>query len=323
MARLLEQRDAVIAQVQRIAKDGSTEMMQLAQRLRMASLISADPFAKIKGMIQEMIEKLVEEAGKEAEHKAYCDKEMGETKIKKEDKTEDVEDLNTSIDQATSKIAKLSEDIATRQGELGQIAAAQKEATELREKEKEAWALAKKDYEGGLEGVGMALQVLRDYYAEKDEALLQESKHEKSSGAAGGIIGMLEFVESDFSKLLAEGSADEEQAQKAYDEMTQENKVTTATKETEVKYKTKDKKETENLLVELKTDLGSSEEELKAITDYWEKLQPQCVAKPEPYEERKKRREAEIAGLKDALLILEEESGSEALLQVHRSIRRA
>merc|ERR1719331_3414787 len=204
-------------------------------------------------MIQEMIEKLVEEAGKEAEHKAYCDKEMGETKIKMEDKTDDVDDLNTSIDQATSKIAKLSEDIATLQNELAQIAAAQKEATELREKEKE----------GGLEGVGMALQVLRDYYAEKEEALLQESKHEKSSGAASGIIGMLEVVESDFSKLLAEGSADEEQAQKAYDEMTQENKVTTATKETEVKYKTKDKKETENLLVELKTDLGSSEEELK------------------------------------------------------------
>merc|ERR1719281_2399975 len=59
MARLMEQRDAVLAQVQRIAQDGSTEMMQLAQRLRMAPLMSADPFAKIKGMIQEMIEKLV------------------------------------------------------------------------------------------------------------------------------------------------------------------------------------------------------------------------------------------------------------------------
>merc|ERR1719174_3470242 len=97
MARLLEQRDAVIAQVQRIAKDGSFEMVQLAQRLRMASLMSADPFAKIKGMIQEMIEKLVEEAGKEAEHKAYCDKEMGKTKVKKADKTEEVEDLTVKM----------------------------------------------------------------------------------------------------------------------------------------------------------------------------------------------------------------------------------
>merc|ERR1719262_1894303 len=134
----------------------------------MTALMDADPFAKVKGMIQEMIEKLVEEAGKEAEHKAYCDKEMGETKIKMEDKTEDVEDLSTKIDQATAKIAKLKEDIA----------AAQKEATEIRDKEKAAWTAAKADYEGGLEGVGMALQVLRDYYAESDDAsLLQTAKH--------------------------------------------------------------------------------------------------------------------------------------------------
>ena len=57
---------------------------------------------------------------------------------------------------------------------------------------------------------------------------------------------------------------------------------------------------------------------------YWDKLQPMCVAKPESYEERKKRREAEIAGLKEALKILEEESGSAAFLQVRsRHIRRA
>ena len=44
--------------------------------------------------------------------------------------------------------------------------------------------------------------------------------------------------------------------------------------------------------------------------EYWEQLQPMCIAKPEPYAERKKRREAEIAGLKEALTILEEEAGS-------------
>jgi len=52
----------------------------------------------------------------------------------------------------------------------------------------------------------------------------------------------------------------------------------------------------------------NSHEELDAIVQYWEKLQPQCVAKPEPYEERKKRREEEIAGLKEAMEILEAES---------------
>jgi hypothetical protein len=321
MARIMEQRDAVLAQINRIAQDGSTEMMQLAQRLRMASLMSADPFAKIKGMIQEMIEKLVEEAAKEAEHKAYCDKEMGETKVKKADKTEEVEDLTVKIDKATSKIAKLKLDINTLMKELAKIAEEQQTADKIRTEEKAAWDSAEADFSSGLEGVGMALQVLRDYYAEKEESLLQTGTHTKvqthakvqtrqtkSSGAASGIIGMLEVVESDFSKLLAEGKAAEEQAVKIYEEQTTENKIATKTKETEIKYKTKDQKETEALLESLREDIGGSQKELSAIEDYWAKLQPVCVAKPEPYEERKKRREAEIAGLKEALSILEGEA---------------
>merc|ERR1719478_2101626 len=325
MARLREQRDLVLAQVQRIAKDGSTEMVQLAERLRMASLMSADPFAKIKGMIQEMIEKLEKEAG----HKAYCDKEMGETKVKKADMTEEVEDLQVKIDKATSKIAKLKQDIMTLTQELAKIAEEQQTADKIRAEEKGAWEAAEADFSSGLEGVGMALQVLRDYYAEKEESLLQtgaqthtrvhakaKAKDTKESGAASGIIGMLEVVESDFSKLLAEGKAAEEQAIKIYEEQTTENKIATKTKETEIKYKTKDQKETEALLESLKEDIGGSQKELDAINEYWEKLQPECVAKPEPYEERKKRREAEIAGLKEALKILEEESAPEAFLQI-------
>merc|ERR1719389_1340642 len=309
MARIMEQRDAVLAQIQRIAQDGDTAMVQLAQRLRMASLMDADPFAKIKGMIQEMIEKLVAEAEKEAEHKAYCDKEMGETKVKKEDKTDEVEDLQVSIDKATSKIAKLKQDINTLMQELAKIAEEQQTADKIRAEEKAAWEAAEADFSSGLEGVGMALQVLRDYYAEK-ESLLQTGAHthakvqtrthmKKETGAASGIIGMLEVVESDFSKLLAEGKAAEDQAVKIYEEQTTENKIATKTKETEVKYKTKDQKETEALLESLKEDIGGSQKELDAIQQYWEKLQPVCVAKPEPYEERKKRREAEIAGLKE------------------------
>jgi len=326
MARIMEQRDAVLAQIQRIAQNGDTAMVQLAQRLRMASLMDADPFAKIKGMIQEMIEKLVAEAAKEAEHKAYCDKEMGETKVKKEDKTEEVEDLSVKIDKATSKIAKLKQEINTLMQELAKIAEEQQTADKIRAEEKAAWEAAEADFSSGLEGVGMALQVLRDYYAEK-ESLLQTGAHthakvqtrthmKKETGAASGIIGMLEVVESDFSKLLAEGKAAEDQAVKIYEEQTTENKIATKTKETEVKYKTKDQKETEALLESLKEDIGGSQKELDAIEQYWEKLQPVCVAKPEPYEERKKRREAEIAGLKEALKILEEESAPEAFLQI-------
>merc|ERR1719240_443757 len=197
-----------------------------------------------------MIEKLVEEAQKEASHKAFCDKEMSETKAKRDDKQTELDDLNTKIDKATSKIAKLKEEIATLQKELAAIAELQAKATAMRQEEAEAWALAKKDFEDGVEGVGMALKVLRDYYAEK-EALVQ-TMHDKATGAASGIIGMLEVIESDFTKMLADGTAKEEMAIDAYEKLTQDNEGVT--------------------------------KELDAVLEYWDKLQPMCVAKPESYE---------------------------------------
>merc|ERR1719252_369169 len=94
-------------------KDGDNALSFLAQRVEAASMMGEDPFAKIKGLISEMIEKLEADAAKEAAHKAFCDKEMSETKAKKEDKETELDDLSMKIDKATSKIAKLKEEVAT------------------------------------------------------------------------------------------------------------------------------------------------------------------------------------------------------------------
>jgi len=321
--RAKQVKDRVVGMLQELAtKDDSDSISLLAQRVEAASMMGEDPFAKIKGLIQEMIEKLEADAAKEAGHKAFCDKEMSETKAKKEEKESDLGTLSTKIDKATSKIAKLKEEIATLQEELAAIAKAQAEADEIRAAEAAAWKEAKADYESGVEGVGMALQVLRDYYAEKDESLIQQT-HVKATGAATGIIGMLEVIESDFTKSLADGSAAEAMAVEAYEKLTMDNKIATTEKSTAVEYKTKDKKETEAMLEGLKEDKASAEKEYAAIMEYWEKLQGMCIAKPEPYEERKRRREAEIAGLKEALTILEEEAGSPSAFLQMRTARRA
>ena len=89
-----------------------------------------------------MVEKLMKEAAEEAEKKAFCDKEMSETKAKREDKTSETEDLQMKIDKAAAKIAKLKEGVSVLEEELGKMAGEVKEATEMREKEKTAWSLA-------------------------------------------------------------------------------------------------------------------------------------------------------------------------------------
>ena len=52
---------------------------------------------------------------------------------------------------------------------------------------------------------------------------------------------------------------------------------------------------------------GSVETELAAVNEYLNKIEKECIAKPETYAERTARREAEISGLREALQILENE----------------
>ena len=119
---------------------------------------------------------------------------------------------------------------------------------------------------------------------------------------------MLEVVESDFSKTLTEETVAEDEAQASYDKQTQSNKITKAMNEQDVKYKTAESKSLDKSVAEYSSDKGGLDTQLAAVLEYSEKLDAQCIAKPENYEERKKRREAEIDGLKEALQVLEEQT---------------
>merc|ERR1719498_1449339 len=207
--------EQVVSLLQSLGKrEGDVALGQLALRIRAATQMAsgADPFAKVKGIISEMIDKLVAQAAEEASHKAFCDKEMSESKAKIDDHTATIDKFTTRKDKATAAIEKLTEEIATLQSELATIAKQQAAMDEMRADQKAAYAEAKKDYEDGIEGLTMALQILRDYYAETESLIQQPATtvHSKATGEATGIIGMLEVAQSDFSKMLADATVEEE-----------------------------------------------------------------------------------------------------------------
>jgi len=76
----------------------------------------------------------------------------------------------------------------------------------------------------------------------------------------------------------------------------------------DVKYKTQEFKGLDKEISELSGDKETADTELSAVMEYYEKIKDRCIAKPETYEERTKRRTAEIEGLKQALQILEDET---------------
>jgi hypothetical protein len=304
----------VVEMVKRLAKEQhSTALAQLASRLNAVIRYGAnsgdDPFAKVKGLITDMITKLMNEAAAEASEKAYCDEEMAKTKAKKEELTDDIEKLTTKIDSDSSASERLKAEVKDLQKALADLADQQAEMDKVREETHAAYVTAKADLEQGIQGVQGALEVLRTYYQSEEEAFVQQpavpEKHEKSSGAGGSIINILEVAESDFTKNLAAEEEEEARAQEEYEKTTQENKISKATMEQDVKYKTKEFTGLDKAIAENSADRDGLNTELDAVLDYYEKIKERCIAKPETYEERKKRREAEIAGLKEALSILE------------------
>merc|ERR1719254_366595 len=100
----------------------------------------------------------------------------------------------------------------------------------------------------------------------------------------------------------------EDSAAAEYDATTKENEITKATKTQDVKYKTKESKGLDKAISETSADKAGVQEELDAVLDYYKGIKERCVAKAETYAERVKRRTAEIAGLKEALSILEGET---------------
>merc|ERR1719291_331021 len=296
--------------VRKLAKDEhSTALAQLASRMSSAMHSSADPFGKVKGLIADMIEKLEQEAEEDATHKAFCDKELAESNEKKADKKAEIAKLSNKIDEMSARSSQLKSEVAALQKALAALAASQAEMNKIRAEENAAFKQNKADMEQGLEGIKVALRVLNDYYAGADKA------HASADGAAHGIIGLIEVVQADFSKALAEFTSVEETAAADYDKQTKANEIERTTKEQDVKYKTKETTDLDAAVSEASSDRDGVQTELDAVQKYLDELAAQCITtganmgteghNAESYEQRVARRTKEINGLREALNILQ------------------
>merc|ERR1719156_174366 len=295
---------------------------------QLASMATSDPFVKIRGLIEDMIAKLLKEAEEEATQKAFCDAEMGKSKKSQDEKTATLDKLSARIDGASSTIAENTEAIKTLESEIAGIDKAQAEATEIRTTENADYLKASADFKASAEAVAKAIEVLKNFY---EGSFLQvssktnlKSKQPEFGGAksdiAHTIISVLEMSEEDFTTLLAECEATEDEAAKAFKTLTDENKISKVTKETEAKGKASEVKSLTVQLGHSKEDHASTSSELDAVNAYIDKLRPQCEEKAMSYAEKKAKREAEIAGLKEALEILA--GDGLALVQTKHNLRQ-
>merc|ERR1719375_1557754 len=132
-----------------------------------------DPFVKIRGLIEDMISKLLKEAQEEATQKAFCDEEMGKSNKAKEEKTLTLDKLQSRLDKASARKAELAQAVKDLEAEIASLDASTAEATKIRNEEHETYLKASKDFGDAAKATEMAIKVLKEFY--DNASLIQTS----------------------------------------------------------------------------------------------------------------------------------------------------
>merc|ERR1719191_890360 len=183
----------------------------------LAVQVASDPFVKLRKLIQELIERLLQEAADEANHKGWCDKETSAAEQDRTYNAEDIVELNGRLATNEALRDKLQEEVDVLDTEIKELEDNLANATKLRADEKAENAATIKEAEEGKDAVKMAIDVLSKFYNKaKDNKveLMQQLPDMPDSGfdsgeaykgkqaASGGILGMLDVIKSDFERTI-------------------------------------------------------------------------------------------------------------------------
>merc|ERR1719277_1921709 len=284
---------------------GSKDLASLAQAVK------DSPFEKVIGMITDLIERLKQAASVEADHKAWCDEQLKANKLKRNKKNAQVNKLIADIQGMEASIAEMGSTIQQLVDEKADLTKHMAEATELRKADKAENLATIADAKAGFAAVGEALVILKEFYSSQASLLQQVPEMAAYSGQQAGnngVVGMLEVIQTDFSRLRADTEAAENAAATEYDKFM---KASTASKNAKHKQEVQlrlDKDQTEYENGKAKKDLSSVEEELARANTYYEYLKPNCLEVHVNWEARVAQRKEEIAALKEAYAILDRKS---------------
>jgi len=248
---------------------------------------------------------------------------MADATQKRTNAADEVEELNAKMAKQEALSAKLGESIATLTTEIKELTDAQAKADKERKAEKAENANTVAEAKAGLGAVKMAIDILDKFYKTSAKATVKLSLAQKGplddapdagfdngeayqgAGAeSGGIIGMMEVIQSDFERTISETQKAESQAQKDHLEFTTETQKSLAEKNMAKKENTKIKDETDSNFADASDSMDAQTKILVTSIKELMELKPTCIDTGMSYADRVAMREQEIASLKKALCIL-------------------
>lgn len=284
----------------------------------LAARVGADPLAKVKKLIEELILRLQEEAKQEESHHGWCTEQTNLAKDKRSRNAEKVTTLNGELAELEVKRDKIFETLEKLENEIAELEADYKKTKGIHEDETAERDQAIADAKAGHEAVTSATKVLKEFYesAKPSESLLQgpaddlpdagfDEEYYGSQDTATGIFGMLEVITSDFQRTIDESTAAQKEADKLFFDF--EKKTNMSLDEKNILHDdfTSQKTNTLDSIQNKNKDLDDGMAAVdSAVTELIE-LHAACIAGGMTYEERVAKREEEIEALKQAYEILD------------------
>lgn len=294
---------------------GSTTLSLMAMQIN-----GPDHFAKVKAIIQKLIERLLDEKKAEASKKGFCDTELAKA----------MKDRDVAQSKAVSMSAELKDLEATKEeleAELKQLKKDKEETEEalekaegLRKEEKLENEETLKKAQDGLDALNEAILILKAFYSQASRArvLLQGSPVDDDTSGPGfggaykgkqkksrAIFELLDTIKSDFERTISKTEQAEADSLAEFVKFDRSSREDIGAKETKTKLDKQDLKSTNNdiekTLDDLKTTMGLQHDALKVMED----LKPSCLdSGGMNFKERSAKRDEEIAALNKAICIL-------------------
>merc|ERR1719420_1233894 len=209
----------------------------------LAVKVAEDPFVKIKGMIQDMIEKLLEEEADEANHKGWCDEEISKTVKDRDYRLQDIEALQASLEELNAREEKLTLEKAELEEQIKTLNSDYSNQTQSRADEKAENEETVTEAKAGVSAIKQALEILSHFYGEAAKATAEEGFIQQPSveddapdagfdgaytgaqGSSTGIVGMMEVILGDFERTITDTEELEASQKKEFVDYERETQV--------------------------------------------------------------------------------------------------
>jgi len=325
-ANILRQRAlAAIRQVQSSAGAKNPDLDFIAMAIQGKKV----GFEKVIKLIDNMVGNLKKEQVQDESKKDYCARQLDVSDDKKKGLEQTISDQETSISEATEKLASLKDEIKALQAGIKKLDKSVAEASEQRKEEHEEFGELMASNSAAKEILKFAVNRLNKFYNPKqyvappkrEVSLVQIEQHhqkkdapgpapetfgeyEKSSESSTGVVGMINLLVKDLDKEMTEAETSEENGQKDYEESMKDAADKRANDSKALTEKASAKAKVETALEEHKEGKASAGKELMATEEYISNLHAECDWLLKYFDVRKDARASEIDALGKAKAVL-------------------